>query len=71
METPRSKRLVEQHAMACACAAKALSEAREARARGGDTRAARALERRLRLEIAEHQQRMQALMGDGKTQGGA
>ena len=61
MDTVRAKRPVEQHGVACAGAAKALAALREARERTGDSPALRAHERRLRLEIDGHQQRMQAL----------
>ncbi len=55
---------IEQHAMACAGAAKALSELREVREQTGDSPALRAHERRLQREIEAHQRRIQALLSD-------
>ena len=71
MDPARKQRLIQQHGMACAGAAKALAELREARLRDGDSPALRALDRRLRQEIDEHQRRMQELMGndDGPSEG--
>ena len=71
MDTARTHRLVEQHAMACAGAAKALAELREARERDGDSPALRALDHRLRQELDEHRRRMHALVsaGDGPSRG--
>jgi hypothetical protein len=69
MDPDRRTKAIAEHAMACAGATKAVSEAREALARGGDHAAIRAVIRQLWLEMEERQQRMQALMTDGKTQG--
>jgi hypothetical protein len=64
MRNEHTARMIEQHAMACAGAAKALSELRDTRKRTGDTPALRAHERRLQREIEAHQRRIQALLSD-------
>ena len=68
MDPSHTTKLIEQHAMACAGAAKALAELREARERDGDSPALRALDHRLRQELDEHRRRMHALMSTADKQ---
>jgi hypothetical protein len=57
----RRRRSIDQHAMACVRAAKALAEFRERRARDGEAPRDEALDARLWREIEEHQRRMEEL----------
>ena len=62
MDPAQRTRAIEELALACAGAAKAISELRERLIRDGEDPATHALMRQLSQEITEHQTRMRALL---------